>query len=356
MSLDHYVSLGRSGLRVSPFCLGTMTFGKEWGFGADEETSVQILDYYLDQGGNFVDTANVYNKGHSESIIGDYFSQRPGVRDKIVLATKFGSNMQPGDPNSGGSSRKAIIAACEASLQRLKTDYIDLYWQHWEDPFAPLEETLRALDDLVVAGKIRYVGFSDTSAWKVAAAHVTAQFKNWQPLVAVQLEYSLLERTSEGELIPMAEAFGLGVTPWSPLRSGVLSGKYSRDNMTAESAGRSRTVALHANEETYRVLDVLAEVAKRRDTTPARVALAWVRLRPGITAPTLGARTLDQLKDNLAALEVILKPEDIEELNAVTVPKLGFPAKMLKGAYAVTYPEMTVNGQYFSSSPMGQKK
>jgi len=351
MSLDQYVTLGRSGLRVSPMCLGTMTFGNEWGFGADEVTSTQILDHYLEAGGNFVDTANVYNKGHSEEILGGYFKARPDVRDGIVLATKFGGNMRPGDPNSGGTSRKAVIAACEASLKRLQTDYIDLYWQHWEDPFAPFEETLRALDDLVSAGKVRYLGFSDTPAWKVAAAHVTADLRGWSPLAAIQVEYSLLERTAEGELVPMAQSLGLGVCPWGPLRAGVLSGKYGRHNMTAESAGRTGSIARHANEETYRLLDLLAMVAERRETTVARVALAWLRTRPAVSAPTLGARTLDQLKDNLAALDVRLTAEDVAELDAATTPKLNFPATILNGAYAVTYPNMSVNGRRFGASP-----
>jgi aryl-alcohol dehydrogenase-like predicted oxidoreductase len=355
MSLDHYKTLGRSGLRVSPFCLGTMTFGNEWGFGADEKTSGEILSYYLDQGGNFIDTANVYNKGHSEEIIGDYFRNAPGKRDRIVLATKFGGNMHPGDANSGGANRKAVVAACEASLRRLKTDYIDLYWQHWEDPFCPLDETMRALDDLVTAGKIRYIGFSDTPAWKVAAAHVTAQLRGWTPLVALQLEYSLLERTVEGELLPMAQEFGLGVSPWSPLAAGVLTGKYGRGNMQAKSAGRAGSVARYVNEQTYAVLDVLSAVAERRSSSPAHVALAWVRQRPGICSPTLGARTLEQLKENIAALDVTLEPAEMAELDAVSTPTLNFPATMIKGAYAVTFPNMSINGQYFGGSPMEKK-
>lgn len=351
MSLDQYRTLGRSGLRVSPFCLGTMTFGQEWGFGADEVSSGQILDYYLDQGGNFVDTANVYNKGHSEEIIGQFLRNAPGKRDRIVLATKFGGNMLPGDPNSGGGNRKAIIAACEASLRRLQTDYIDLYWQHWEDPFASVEDTMRTLDDLVRAGKIRYIGFSDTPAWQMATAHTLASIRGWSPLAAVQIEYSLLERTSEGEIIPMASEFGLGVAPWSPLASGVLTGKYSRENMQPHSAGRAGSIARYAHEQSYQVLDVLAEISRQREISPARIALAWVRQRPAITAPTLGARTLDQLKENIAALDVRLETQDIEQLDAVSAPKLNFPHNILKGAYAVTYPGMNINGRAFGASP-----
>jgi aryl-alcohol dehydrogenase-like predicted oxidoreductase len=350
MPLNHYVSLGRSGLRVSPFCLGAMTFGEEWEFGSDERVSTQVIDHYLEQGGNFIDTANLYTQGHSERILGDYFSRATGKRDRVVIATKFSANMFPGDPNGGGANRKSIMAACDASLQRLKTDYIDLYWQHWADPFTPVDETMRALDDLVRAGKVRYMGFSDTPAWKVAAAQVTAQFRGWSPLIALQIEYSLLERTVEGDLIPMAEAMGLGVTPWSPLRGGTLSGKYSRGKMTAVSPGRATSISRNDNEPAHAVIDVLTSVAKRRETSAARVALAWLRTRRGVASTIIGARTLDQLKDNLAALELTLPPEDIAELDKVSVPKLNFPAEFLPFAVAQSYAGLTVNGQSFGPS------
>jgi aryl-alcohol dehydrogenase-like predicted oxidoreductase len=352
MPLDHYVTLGRSGLRVSPFCLGAMTFGEEWGFGSDEKTSAQIIDRFLDRGGNFIDTANTYNRGHSERIIGDHIGHDRDKRDRVVIATKFSANMHSGDPNGGGANRKSIVTACEESLRRLRTDYIDLYWQHWEDPFTPVEETMRALDDLVGAGKVRYLGFSDTPAWKVAQAQVTARFLGWAPLIALQIEYSLLERTVEGELIPMARELGLGVTPWSPLRSGVLSGKYTRDNMKAESAGRAAWVARNVNERTFSVLDVLANVAKKREATPARVALAWVAARPGVTSTIIGARTMNQLEDNLAALEVQLEHDDIEALDAVSSPKLNFPAHFLPNTWNATYGGMTINGRSFAVNPM----
>jgi aryl-alcohol dehydrogenase-like predicted oxidoreductase len=351
MPLDEYLTLGRSGLRVRPFCLGAMTFGEEWGFGADERTATGILDYYIEHGGNFIDTANLYTKGHSESILGEYLSRDGARRQRIVLATKFSANMSPGDPNGGGANRKSIIAACEASLRRLRTDYIDLYWQHWEDPFTPVEETMHALECLVDSGKVRYLGFSDTPAWKVTAAQLTALFRGWAPLIALQIEYSLLERTVEGELIPMALAMGLGVTPWGPLRSGVLSGKYSRGNMTAASPGRAPWVTRNDNEQVFAVLDVLAGLAARRGSTPARVALAWLRSRPGVTAPILGARTLEQLKDNLAALELRLAPEDIVELDRVTKPRFNFPTEFLQAATAQSYAGLTINGVRFGPSP-----
>ncbi len=230
MPLDHYVTLGRSGLRVSPLCLGTMTFGEDLGWGSSVKESEQIIDRYLELGGNFLDTANFYTKSHSEKIIGDHIGRHKDQRDRIVIATKFSGDLYPGDPNAGGSSRKAIVGACVHSLRRLQTDYIDLYWLHNWDRHTPIEETMAALEDLVRSGKVRYIGVSDTPAWKVAEANVTARFRGWSAFIALQIEYSLLERTVEGELIPMALELGMGVTPWSPLRSGVLSGKYTRQN------------------------------------------------------------------------------------------------------------------------------
>jgi aryl-alcohol dehydrogenase-like predicted oxidoreductase len=214
MPLNSYVTLGRSGLRVSPFCLGTMTFGEDWGWGATPEDSSKFLGAFLERGGNFIDTANFYTRGHSEKIIGDFIAQDRARRERMVLATKFFGNLYPGDPNGGGAGRKAILAQCEQSLRRLQTDYIDLYWLHMNDRFTPIEETLRALDDLVASGKVRYIGFSDTPAWRAAQAQTIAHFRGWTPLISLQIEYSLLERTVEGELIPMAQDMGLGVTPW----------------------------------------------------------------------------------------------------------------------------------------------
>jgi aryl-alcohol dehydrogenase-like predicted oxidoreductase len=221
MPLDHYVTLGRSGLRVSPLCLGAMTFGEDLGWGSSVEESEAIIDRYIELGGNFIDTANVYTKGHSEKIIGDHVGKERPKRNRLVIATKFSSNLHVGDPNGGGSNRKSIISACEESLRRLQTDYIDLYWLHNWDKHTPIEETMAALKDLVRAGKVRYLGVSDTPAWKVSQAQTIAQFRGWAPFIGLQIEYSLLERTVEGELIPMARELGLGVTPWSPLKGGV---------------------------------------------------------------------------------------------------------------------------------------
>src|ERR1700689_3408202 len=294
MSLKHYLSLGNSGLRVSPFCLGAMTFGEDWSFGSGEAESKQVLDRYLDLGGNFIDTANVYTKGHSEKIIGDHIGKATSKRQRSVIATKFFGSMLTGDPNSGGAGRKALTAACDESLRRLQTDYIDLYWMHCWDRHTPIEETMKALDDLVAAGKIQYIGFSDTPAWKVMEAQLIAKFRGWTPLIALQLEYSLLERTIEGELIPMALEQGLGVTPWSPLKSGLLSGKYTRANAGQLKANRGEWATSALTEKAYTVIDELTRISRELESTPARVAISWAQHRPSIASTIIGARTLQQ--------------------------------------------------------------
>src|SRR3954462_11514263 len=258
MALNDYLTIGNSGLRVSPFCLGAMTFGEDWGWGSSVAESEAIMAQFIDRGGNFIDTANVYTKGHSEKIIGDFIGRDRARRDRVVIATKFFGSLYPGDPNGGGAGRKTIVASCEQSLRRLQTDYIDLYWMHCWDVPTPVAETMRALDDLVSSGKVRYVGFSDTPAWKVAQAQTMAQFRGWAPLAALQIEYSLLERTVEGELVPMALEMGLGVTPWSPLKSGVLSGKYTRQNHGSQKADRGMFAEAALTEKTYDIVDALS--------------------------------------------------------------------------------------------------
>lgn len=349
MPLDHYVTLGRSGLRVSPFCLGAMTFGEDLGWGSSEKESGEILDRYLDRGGNFVDTANLYTKGHSEKILGDLLGAQPSRRRRVVLATKFFSNLYPGDPNGGGCNAKAIHAQLHESLRRLRTDHVDLYWMHAWDRFTPIEETMRTLDDLVRAGKVRYVGFSDTPAWKVAQVQTMALLRGWAPLVALQIEYSLLERTVEADLVPCALELGLGVTPWSPLKGGVLSGKYVRGRETEAARGIWVTSAL--TEKAYDVIDVLVRVAVEVGTSPARVALAWVQGRPGVTSTILGARTVAQLDDNLGALDVVLAPEQRAALDEASRPSLPFPHDFLAFAGAVANGGTTIAGEVFPALP-----
>jgi aryl-alcohol dehydrogenase-like predicted oxidoreductase len=352
MSLRNYISLGSSGLRVSPLCLGAMTFGEDWGWGSGAEESKQILDRYIDAGGNFIDTANGYTKGHSEAIIGEHIGRHPARRDRLVIATKFLTNMYRGDPNGGGAGRKALVSACENSLRRLQTDYIDLYWMHFWDPFTPIDETMRTLDNLVAAGKLRYIGFSDTPAWKVSQAQTMAVLKGWTPLIALQLEYSLLERTIEGELIPAAVELGLGVTPWSPLKGGMLTGKYTRESVKTATPGRGERVSRAFTEPGFKILDVLTTAAREAGTTVARAALAWVVQRPHIASTIIGARTMDQLEDNLGALEVKLTADQMKALNEVSKPKLNFPHDFLEGVKAFGYNGSTIDGHAAPVNPL----
>lgn len=350
MALDHYVTLGHSGLRVSPFCMGTMTFGLEASWGATAADSERILDRFLERGGNFIDTANIYARGHSEKIVGDHIGRLSSKRDRAVIATKFFGNLFAQDPNGGGANRKSIVNACEHSLRRLQTDYIDLYWMHTWDRHTPIEETLRALDDLVRAGKVRYVGFSDTPAWKVAQAQTRAELRGLTPLIALQIEYSLLERTVEGELVPAALELGLGITPWSPLKGGVLSGKYTRANAGSVKADRSWLTG-QLNEPVYALIDKLVEIARGLESTPARVALAWLQARPGVSSTIIGARTFEQLDDNLAALDLRLDAKHVAELDRMSKPSLNFPAVMLERAATYMHPGLRVNGELGAPNP-----
>jgi aryl-alcohol dehydrogenase-like predicted oxidoreductase len=344
MTLDHYVTLGHSGLRVSPLCLGAMTFGEDWGWGSSVKDSEAILDRYRDRGGNFIDTANGYTKGHSEKIIGDHLGRHSAKRDRVVLATKFVTNMYRGDPNGGGTGRKAIIQQCEQSLRRLQTEYIDLYWMHAWDSNTPIAETMRALDDLVRDGKVRFIGFSDCPAWKCTEAQMLAQFRGWSPIIALQIEYSLVQRTVEAELVPMARELGMGVTPWSPLGGGALSGKYTRAGHGNHAPGRGERVTSRLSEDAYKIIDELAAIAKAQDTTVSRVAIAWVMARPGVGSTIIGARTLQQLDDNLGAAGVTLSVEQIAKLDALSKPQLPFPANMTGMAPAIINGGTTVNG------------
>jgi aryl-alcohol dehydrogenase-like predicted oxidoreductase len=352
MSLDSYVTLGRSGLRVSPFTLGTMTFGEDWGWGSGSEESEKILASYVDRGGNSIDTANLYTNGHSEKIIGDYFAGRPSLRDRVVLGTKFFGNLYPNDPNGGGPSRKSIVQQLEHSLRRLRTDYVDIYWLHNFDPATPVEETLRALDDQVSAGKIRYIGFSDVPAWATAEAATIARMRGWAPIIALQLEYSLLERTSEGELIPMSQAMGMGVMPWSPLKGGFLSGKYSSANSTPVDTARPFGTPSQAD---LVVIDALNAIAQEVGATSAQVALAWVAGRPGVTSTVIGARRMDQFETNLGALDVKLSDAHRAALDEVSAPRLNFPAENNRLlAPGLQFAGATVDGRSSAVSPLLQ--
>jgi aryl-alcohol dehydrogenase-like predicted oxidoreductase len=322
--LDSFTTLGRSGLRVSPYCLGTMTFGDDHGWGASIADSETMLATYLDRGGNFIDTANIYTNGHSEKIIGDYLAARPGLRDRLVLATKFFANLHPGDPNGGGTGRKALLDQLHSSLRRLQTDYVDIYWIHNWDQRTPIEETLRTLDDLVTQGTIRYVGLSDLPAWIASRAQTLADLRGWSPAIALQSEYSLLERTVEGELIPMARALGMGVMPWSPLRNGHLTGKYRRGD-AAEGGGRSGLIPGPTDTE-WEIIETLERVAADAGVPMASAALAWLRSQPGVSSTLIGARNQQQLEANLDSLDVTLTEAQLRQLDEASLPRLNFPA------------------------------
>ena len=326
MRLNNYTTLGRSGLRVSPLCLGTMTFGTEWGWGSEESAARAIFDRYIDAGGNFVDTADGYTGGKSEEMVGKFIADR-NLRDRVVLATKFTFNTDPPNPNAGGNGRKNIYRALEGSLRRLRTDYVDLYWLHAWDTITPVEEVVSTLNDLVREGKILHYGFSDTPAWYVARAYTLAEREAKERLIALQLEYSLVERNIEREHIPAAQELGLAVCPWSPLAGGFLSGKYKRQGNTGDGDGRLEKTKDQDNpafkkftEQNWKILDVLLDVAKQIGRPAAQVALNWAATQPGITSTIIGASKPAQLDDNLSSIEFTIPSELRNRLNEVSAP------------------------------------
>jgi aryl-alcohol dehydrogenase-like predicted oxidoreductase len=316
--------LGHSGLRVSEMSLGTMTFGEDWGWGSAKDEARKIFDAYREAGGNFIDTANLYTNGASERMVGEFLE---GHRQEIVLATKY-SNAAPGnDANAAGNHRKNMMQAVEASLKRLRTDYIDLYWLHIWDQLTPVEEVMRSFDDLVRQGKVLYAGVSDAPAWWVAQANTLAVLRGWTPFAGLQIEYHLIERTVERELIPMAKALGLGVVAWSPLAGGILTGKYH----TGQSAGEGRYSSemmqqfLPEKSRQDRVVAALRMVAEEAGRSLAQVALAWLRHRDVPVIPIVGARKLSQFQDNLGSLSLSLTPEQLTALDKASEIDLGFP-------------------------------
>jgi aryl-alcohol dehydrogenase-like predicted oxidoreductase len=333
LTLDTYRLLGRSGLRVSPLALGAATFGTEWGWGAEPDQARKLFDHYVEQGGNFIDTANTYTGGSSERLLGEFARDR---RESLVLATKYTTLRRPGDPNSGGGHRKSLFASVEASLRQLDTDYIDLLYLHVWDFTTPVEETLRGMDDLVRQGKVLYVAICNSPAWQVSRMQAIADLRGWSPLVALQIEYNLIERTPERDLIPMAREMGLGVVPYSPLAGGVLTGKYSRADLTAtnpasgDGTRKAFNLALGTlTERNLAIADVVREIAAELGRTPAQVALAWTLRHPDVTAPIIGARTPAQLEDNLGALQIDFGPSHLARLDEASAISLGFPHDML---------------------------
>ena len=321
--------LGNSGLRVSEAALGTMTFGDDWGWGAAKDEARKVYDAFREAGGNFVDTANLYTNGQSESFLGEFME---GHRESVVLATKY-SNAAPGtDPNAAGNQRKNMLQAVEASLKRLRTDYIDLYWVHIWDQLTPVEEVMRGLDDLVRHGKVLYVGISDAPAWWIAQANTLASLRGWSPFIGLQIEYSLIERTVERELIPMAKALNVGVTAWSPLAGGVLTGKYHEASDQKGEPGRMSSEMmkdfLPEQERADRVVAAVKKVADETGRSLAQVALSWLGTRPVPVIPIIGARKLSQLQDNLASFDLTLTSDQVKRLDEASRIELGFPYEL----------------------------
>lgn len=317
--------LGKSGLRVSELCLGTMTFGEDWGWGASEKESRKIFDLYAEAGGNFLDTANIYTNGQSEKIVGELVRKE---RARWVVATKYSMNNQSSDVNMSGNHRKNLVQSLEGSLKRLKVDYVDILWLHAWDYTTPIEEVMRSLDDLVRAGKVLYVGISDAPAWVVSSANTLAALRGWSPFIGLQIEYSLIERTPERDLLPMAKEFNLAVTPWGPLGGGILTGKYNHPKKgephryTGESSRPAK--------EDLEIAQVVVDIAKKIGKTPSQVALNWLLQQGSQVIPILGARTAAQIEDNLGCLSFTLSPEHLKKLDEVSTIPLGFPGEFFQ--------------------------
>jgi len=336
--LNEYVLLGRSGLKVSPVCLGTLTFGEDWNCGSNLEQSRKVFDLYRSKGGNFFDTANAYNNGNSEKFLGEYLS---GIRSEAVIATKYTAhrnfhptNRKPGEilnPNGGGSGRKSLVESLDISLRSLGTGYVDVLYVHNHDSVTPIQETMRALDDCVRSGKALYVAVSDIPAWAVAKSNTMAELKGWTPYICLQSRYNLLDRSLEVELGPMAEEYGMSILPWGILAEGFLTGKHAKDDRLAES-GRNESVANHfKKEKNSAILAEVQKIAAEIGRSATQVSLNWIMQRPRMI-PIFGAKTESQLLDNLAALEFTLTPEQMNRLNTVSAPEMPFPQSFMARA------------------------
>jgi aryl-alcohol dehydrogenase-like predicted oxidoreductase len=325
-----YRLFGGSGLRVSELFLGTMTFGEEWGWGAPPEECRRMFDAYAEAGGNVVDTAVNYTDGASERIVGELLGSR---RDHFVVSTKFTLSTDPDDPNASGSHRKNLARSLELSLRRLGTDRIDVYWVHIWDLNTPIEETMRALDDAVRAGKVLYVGMSDTPAWVASRANTLAEWRGWSPLVGIQAPYSLTQRDIERELLPMAESAAMSLAAWSPLAGGILSGKFTREDVTTA----SRITAGTVSERDLAIARTVQDVADELGVTSSQVAIAWTMARSAAVHPIVGARRLDQLVDNLGAVDCELDAESLRRLDDASATSLGFPHDFIRETASFVY-------------------
>jgi aryl-alcohol dehydrogenase-like predicted oxidoreductase len=332
-----YKLLGKSGLRVSELCLGGMTFGEDWGSmlpGASKEEAKKIFDLFVSKGGNFIDTANVYQNGTSEKYVGEFISSE---RERFVIATKYTLTTNPDDPNASGNHRKNLVQSVDASLKRLNTHYIDLLWVHIWDPMTPIEEVMRSLDDLIRSGKILYIGISDAPAWVVSNANAIADLRSWSCFIGLQIMYNLIERSAERELLPMASALDIGVTVWSPLGGGVLSGKYNKQNTEEQKRFNDNNPmsASFVNERNISIATEVQAIAKEITKTPSQVALNWIRQRQkdkAVMIPIIGARTEVQVKDNFGCLDFELASDQLKRLDEKSKIQLGFPHDFMSEA------------------------
>ncbi|PNU04237.1 aldo/keto reductase [Novosphingobium guangzhouense] len=359
--LDHYRLLGRSGLRVSPLALGTMTFGVEGGWGSSPDEAQAMVDHFVERGGNFIDTADFYGRmGGSEEWLGRIVK---GRRHPLVISTKYSLTTRPGDPNAAGNQRKNMVRSVEDSLRRLQTDYIDLLYLHMWDFRTPVDEILRGFDDLVRSGKVLYTGLSDTPAWQASRMQAIADLRGWTQFCALQIQYSLIERTVERELIPMAQEMGMGVSPWAPLGQGMLTGKYTRADLDQSAPGAPSMADMGSRKainavtgklsaRNLDVADVVSGIAGELGCTAAQVALAWTLTNPATCAPVVGVRTKAQLEDNLGALDLTLDAAHLARLDAASaVPKV-FPMDVLTGpAEAMMFGGVTVQRRQLADHP-----
>lgn len=321
----NYKLLGQSGLRVSELCLGTMGFGTEWKWGCDKELSKQIFDAYTNAGGNFIDTANRYTEGTSEKFVGDFIAKD---RDHFVVATKYSLRDRAGDLNFAGNHRKNLMRSVKESLWRLNTDYIDLLWVHAWDSWTPTEEIMKGLEDLISRGLVHYIGISDTPAWVVSQANTMAQLRGWNQFVGLQIEYSLIQRTVEAELMPMAKAFGMTVTPWAPLAGGALTGKYLQGDK-----GRLPDSSIRLSDRATAITKKVVELAAQLNVTPGQLAINWTRQHKGQSViPIVGATKVSQVEDVLGCLKFEIPADVMTQLNEVSKVELPFPNRFLNEA------------------------
>lgn len=325
-----YTLFGKTGLRVSELCLGTMSFGPEWGWGADYHTSKQVFDAFAEAGGNFIDTANRYTEGSSEWYVGDFTKEE---RDRFVIATKYTLMDKMGDLNFSGNHKKNLHRSLSESLKRLQTDYVDILWLHaWDFTVAP-DELMRSLEDVIKSGRVHHIGISDTPAWIVAQCNTLAELRGWSSFAGLQVEYNLLQRTVERELLPMAKAFNMTLTPWAPIAGGALSGKYKSD----ENAGRLKPGSARLNDRAQMVTDKVIEIANQIGATPAQVAINWTRQIDQKVVPIIGARKVEQILDSIGATTFVLTEQQMKELNEVSAIEMGFPHDFLAGEGVKNY-------------------